>query len=142
MAVKKRRRTPRAPNMVMVGTYPLDGHPVRVQLEWERENAYCHTCPTDEGASVFGIGCDHGRHSSADILDRVIHEAMEFMLLSRGIGYEPWGESGIDMSNRVFIITHQHLQASVHYLAHFLDKALPDVFREFRAMKKAHGGKP
>lgn len=135
---RQAKRQPRPAKLVMVGTFPIDGHPLRVQLEWERENAYLRNLPKDDGPAVVGIGCDFGRNAWRAILDRVIHEGLEFMFLSRGWAHEPWGENGISSSNRTFVFSHEQYQVAVYFLAGFLDKVLPEVKREWLKMRKAH----
>lgn len=124
---------------VLVGTYKLGLIWCRVYLDGI-ESGYAgrvECAGKDKGTTAIFITVND-EVSRADILDSLLHEAIEVLLHFRDLGYMSTGRAGTT-SGYVFMMTHVQFQGVITDASGFLNTCLEDVLSAYTTWRERRG---
>jgi len=121
----------------VVGAYQLGSHMVQVVLR-EGDGGEYYVLPGDIPHPRIKVGADQGEWS--DVVEVLLHEAMEQVMADLGYRWEPTNAVSRDRLGMMFMMAHPEFSEVCARVGLFLALCLPDVGVAWREWKKGAKG--
>jgi hypothetical protein len=119
----------------VVGIFSLGNDQIELVLR-EGTGGEFYAVPGKGKIPRIAIGADK---EGVEVLSTVIHEVFEFSTFRNHCRYDPSGDYSNDHSAYLFVMSHPQLSDCCGHLAVFLNKALPELEKSWKAWKKKGG---
>lgn len=119
---------------IFVGTYYLGWFNVDLYLMPDNDGGCFYMAPDNKGVPRIKVGMSD--YTWPEVVNTLIHEALELILARRHLRFIPTGRLSSGHDSYHFHFDHNEFTESVSELAPFLVAALPDVATAFRKARQ------